>query len=454
MEIYTKTKKKKQELSAVVVEYLYMKFRRYILLILFVPFCALSFGKSAESNLSLGIAKTVITPPIGTDILGFLLRKNPSEGVLDDINAKALVLSDGKMKLAIVTADILGFDGNDVQVMKREVQQKTGIKYILFSASHNHSGPAVITLHGCGEIDSTYHQEFKKKIVDTVINANALLTPVKTSYGIGYGNISMNRRSQFAKNTTFSVDSEIGILRFDGLDGNPKCILVNYACHAVTLTNNRKFSRDYPGVLQDELEKKYHCQVMFLQGAAGDINPREMGTEERMQKMGQELAGDVEKIICQPLSVSKIQVKYIPIRFPIQPLSATEIDSCLNVPISVSTSIQEKYHNAMLEWKNSISIMPKKNYLNGEIVKVELGNLVLVGIPGELFSQIGREIKSQYKPKSAFVIGYANGDVGYLPTRQAFSEGGYEVNQAYRYYGKQGPFTPDLEEIILKATRP
>ena len=170
-----------------------------------------------------------------------------------------------------------------------------------------------------------------------------------------------------------------------------------------------------------------------------------------MQKLGLSLSEEVENIRLKPLQSSELHADFIPVKFPIQTLNSTEIDSCVNYSITTVTRIQDQYHNAMLIWKSLIKKAPDKDYIDGEIVKLQIVELNVIGVSGELFSQIGKEIKNSYRPNPVMVLGYTNGDAGYLPTRQAFSEGGYEVDMAYRYYGRKGPFTEELEDIILKA---
>ena len=70
-------------------------------------------------------------------------------------------------------------------------------------------------------------------------------------------------------------------------------------------------------------------------------------------------------------------------------------------------------------------------------------------VPGELFSSLGKKIKALAPDRAVMVAGYANGSLGYLPGRDAVSQGGYEVEVAYKYYGLPGAFTEDLEDLIL-----
>jgi hypothetical protein len=87
--------------------------------------------------------------------------------------------------------------------------------------------------------------------------------------------------------------------------------------------------------------------------------------------------------------------------------------------------------------------------VDGEVQAFAFGkDLVFLGFPGELFSEIGINIKSRSPFRHTIVCGYSNGTVGYVPTRSATIEGGYEIDDAYKLYGSPARFRHDTEEII------
>ncbi len=61
-----------------------------------------------------------------------------------------------------------------------------------------------------------------------------------------------------------------------------------------------------------------------------------------------------------------------------------------------------------------------------EVQVFRLGDVGIVGLPGEMFSQFSLQIKRQSPAAHTIVIELANDAIGYLPTREAFEEGGYE----------------------------
>ena len=78
-------------------------------------------------------------------------------------------------------------------------------------------------------------------------------------------------------------------------------------------------------------------------------------------------------------------------------------------------------------------------------------SLCFFSLPGEAFCSIGKALKQRAKPATMFVCGYCGGSIGYIPTAKAFEEGGYEVEEAFRFYGLPAPLAPNTENIICKT---
>ena len=76
---------------------------------------------------------------------------------------------------------------------------------------------------------------------------------------------------------------------------------------------------------------------------------------------------------------------------------------------------------------------------------------MLVGIPGELFSELGKEIKSSTSLRQVTVLGYTNNDIGYIPARQAYAQGGYEINDAFKFYGYPAVLAPEAGDLVQQS---
>lgn len=422
-------------------------------------------------SLKAGTAKVNITPPVGFPQAGFAARMDTSQGILDDLFAKALVLDDGKLKIAIVTCDLLGLDKDVVAEIRQLIKKKTDISKnnIIIACSHTHSGPAI---KDPGYLEEKIIADFlpqwiellPHKIAGAVKMANDGLVEARAGVGKGNSNISVNRRLKTGEgNITIGpniqgiTDSTVGVLRVDQADNSPLAILVNYACHAVTLgPQNLFFSADYPGYMMNILEKLWNgkTMVMFSNGTAGNINPRIRGDYTATKRIGGILAGEVLKIVETIETNSSINLNilrksiYLPLKkFPSlseakaqvqekeQSISEAEKKGILKQDMSGLRGeiIRAKYRVRVIEELQRLESKEnlKANRLTTEIQVLRINESAFVALPGEIFVEIGLAIKRRSPFEQTFVIGYANDiNVSYVPTSESYKEGGYEPNWA------------------------
>lgn len=207
--------------------------------------------------------------------------------VNDPLFAKALVISDGTIQLAIVTIDAvaiaeIGSIKNDylAQVRARLQQDlQWNPDHLLVNASHCHG---IV----CADI--------VERTVEAVKAAAAQLVPVTVATGRGHEDRIMENRRLKLKNGreadvrhAYSVaadadvsdvgpiDPEIGLLRLDRDDGSTLAVVYNFACHPIQGVPSGGNTADLIGYASRVLETGFgpHCLALFLQGCGGDINP-------------------------------------------------------------------------------------------------------------------------------------------------------------------------------------
>ena len=238
-------------------------------------------------KLRAGIARTVITPPVGIDLCGYAGRIPGNTGVHDDLQAKAIVLDGGGIRSAIATLDLVGLNADQVAWIRQEASGKTGVpaENILIGASHTHAGPASQTIRACGCAEESYVGSLLRWIVEVIDAASENLRPVKFGFGAGKSTMAINRRQahggsgiDLGENPDGIVDHEVAVWHFADESGKPFATIFNYACHAVVMGgDNRLVSADWPGVAQRMIEERVGGQAMFLQGCCGKW-PTESGT--------------------------------------------------------------------------------------------------------------------------------------------------------------------------------
>lgn len=271
----------------------------------------------ADTPLRAGVARVEITPSTFMQMYGYENRKcGPANGTHDPLYAKVLVLEAGDSRLAIVTMDVGSMVSQD---LPRDVASKLHIPFLLLSASHTHSAPSFLPYGSSPSSDSSaaaYLAELERKVFGAIQEASQTMFPATLRIGRGTLQLGYNRlllRDNGRARALFDnlervpygpVDPEFVLLRVDDAGGNPRALLVHYATHAVVLgPTSCKYSADYPGVMQARVEQEMKgTQVMFVQGAAGDVNPLFMGRSGKeeedfkvMQKMGEVFAGEILK---------------------------------------------------------------------------------------------------------------------------------------------------------------
>jgi hypothetical protein len=403
--------------------------------------------------LQAGVGKTDITSPVGMEMTGYLGRQQPSLGVHDPLFAKGLVLDDGNTKLALVSCDLLALSRESTQTIRSLIQKKSGIptQHILIACTHTHSGPATVFLRNCGTVNKDWLAKLEQQIAETVVRAAQKLQPAKLGYGIGIADINLDRREKIIPaHSAGVVDKSLGVIKIERPDGEPLAIILNYTCHAVVQAEkNRSFSADFPGVASQYIESNYPSEpvVLYFNGACGNINPViRGGTWEDVAHLGEIVGKEAVYILnsiagSETLQLSAISRK-IELQLKIPTIAGIEHELDLfrerAVELAETEAVAQKGVTAMIWWaEETLDILKQGKQPESiplEIQVLKLGDLNLVGIGAEVFCEIGLNIKKQ-AGSPTFVIGYANHDIGYIPTRKAFEEGGYEVTNAYRYYG-------------------
>ncbi len=259
-------------------------------------------------TLRAGFAKIEITPKVPAYLAGYGMRNKPSEGVHDQLFLRTMVLDDGKLRLAILSSDLC-IIGNELTGELQQMIADVGLapENIFVATTHTHSGP----ITSGNNVDMEWLEGLKHKMVESVLVAEKRLQPVRIGIGKGKCDVGMNRRERqpggttgLGKNPDGPVDTELGVIRFDDMDGNPLSLILNYGCHGTALGgHNYQISGDYMGEGLGLVEEQAKGQPfsMFLTGAAGNVDPRHRVGEsfEHVRELAEELAADALHINSQ-----------------------------------------------------------------------------------------------------------------------------------------------------------
>jgi hypothetical protein len=234
-----------------------------------------------NAKLLAGAAEVVITPPVGTPTLGTIQR---STGVHDDLYARALVLNDGKQRVAILSLDLIGMDFVLSDGIRDAIRARTGISVTLVHCTHNHNAPFTIpwsalgprSLSGPGK---NWRDGLALKLAELVSMTEAKSEAAVLGAGRAPVRIGTNRRLPTGHGIVMKPNPDgpvvpwVDVLRVDRLDGSPSVILFSHAAHPVIIHGaSRLISADFPGFAARKLKERFGGNVMAMFGQAFGAN--------------------------------------------------------------------------------------------------------------------------------------------------------------------------------------
>jgi hypothetical protein len=425
-------------------------------------------GPLLAADFQAGVARVRITPPQPFWMSGYAARTHPSEGLYQDLWAKALALRDDRGHQAVlVTTDLIGLPRaiSDEVADRVRAQFKVERHQLVLGASHTHCGPAVrknlAVLYDFSEEDrrrvDAYGAELVERLVEVVGQALADLAPARLSVGHGSVGFAVNRREftpegvKIGVNPSGPVDHDVPVLRVAAKDGSLRAVLFGYACHNTTLGGDfYQMGGDYAGFAQAGLEEAHPgATALFVMLCGGDQNPNPRGTLEHARRYGQTLAAEVGRVLGTAL---------LPVRPPIR--TALEV-----VPLDFAPHTRASFEQEAAspdKYRQRRARLMLAAYDEGQPVRqtpypvqaVRLGaDLTLVALAGEVVVDYALRAKRELAGENLIVAGYCHDVMGYIPSRRVQREGGYEAVDSMIYYGQPGPFAESVEDTIFTAVR-
>lgn len=436
-----------------------------------------------QKRLIAGFAKIKITPEKPVALQGLVGRDGLSKGVFLDLYAKAAYFSLDSAKQLLLSLDIIGVTSHYAVRIRNRINESFGINVsdVMICATHTHCAPYTIPLGG--SLNEDYLNFLEQKIIEVVRQSISNQEEVTAGYNLTSENFNVNRRLPgkngilFAPNPDGACDKDVVVLKFNNLNGKTKAVIFNYACHP-TVWGGLEISSDFPGTAEKYIESQLNeCTAIFINGACGniraDVRNKEGtgfgGSKEDVLRLGSSLGRKVidalpkteniliDRLLCR----SKIINAPLYGKYSVEDLQEIaqqkreKIESLSRQEQTVSTPLEIAYEEGVLSWAQKTMELTAKNQLmtniGMELQVIAIGELILVGLPGEVFCELGRDIKQEFAPLKSVFIGYANGLVGYIPTAKALMEGGYEPSESHKFYGVPFPFAQSTEQIIIDS---
>ena len=422
---------------------------------------SLFFTVRTAAAAHVGVASVDITPDYPVRLTGFGFRRTESEGVTHRIHAKALAFSDAADKrnpAVLITVDNLAIPAYMTQEVARRLTEKAGLDPVrlAITATHTHTAPMLKnvapTLFGLPIPDDhqqridRYTAELTDSLERVALAALSDLKPASIEFAIGSTDLAANRRTKGGP-----VDHDLPLLAIKSPEGALRALYLNYACHCVTLSDN-KISGDWAGFAQESIQKNHPGAVALVSiGCGADANPTSGVTGNKADiaaAQGNQIAAEVSRLLKEKLT---------PITAPL----ATKLDT---IELLFDT------HPTRDEWQEKA----KRNDATGHHARAQLAKLdrgeklqthlpypiqtwtfgdqlAMVFLPGEVVVDYALRLKRDFDRSRLWINAYANDCPCYIPSERILKEGGYEGGGAMIYYDRPTRLATGVEQKIIDA---
>jgi hypothetical protein len=436
----------------------------------------------AAQELSVGFGEVDVTPKLDAGkpvfIAGFGHNRAATK-VHDPIMARAVVLSDGKRKIALVSVDVVGLFHAVAESVRKQVP---GFAYVCVSSTHNHEGPDTLGLWGkspfVSGVDREYMKTLEAGIVKAIRDADRAATKATAKIGtVAAPEILHDNREPYVKH------DELVAIRFE-TDGKPVGVLVQWNCHPETMASkNTELTADYVATTVAELRKSQGCPVAYFTGTVGglmtslDVPVKNAkgevlkdGTWEKTAEFGRLVARAAERALkdATPVTLTPIEARRKEILVPV----ANEL-----YKLGWRVGVLER---TFYKWEgdpyvaNPIELkdLTSRGAIRTEVGYLKLGDVEVAVIPGEIYPELvlgkvqdpadaGADFKDapvepsiygQFSGKYKMIIGLGNDEIGYiLPKRQWDAKAPYCYGRKKDQYGEENSVGPEAGPVLCRA---
>ncbi|MBN9520948.1 hypothetical protein J0H58_20905 [bacterium] len=452
---------------------------RLALLLLATVAAAAPAAQQRPSGLRAGAFAQDVTPehfPISVNG-GFADRQ--ATGAADKLHARCLVLDDGKTKAALCVVDSCMIPRELGDAARAEASQATGIPAgnILISATHTHTAPTVGGVFQ-SDPDERYVAFLSKKIAAGITAAHAKLAPAQVGWGAadepnhvfnrrwltqpgfenknpfgeatdkvrtnpGYGNKALDKQAG-------PVDPAVSVLSVRGPDGAPRALFANYSLHYVG--DRPALSADYFGVFAERVGAVLGAKGdgfvgVLSNGTSGDVNninfagaaPPKREPGERSREVAEAVAKAAKTAADGTTYRSDVMLAVATKNLTLKVRKPTAAEVARAEGILKKAEGKKVLVGAEEVYARETVLMAKyPDTVPVRVQAIRVGDLGIVAIPCEVFTQIGLDIKKKSPLRQTFTVSLANGYNGYLPTAAQHALGGYETWRARSSYLEAG----------------
>lgn len=351
-----------------------------------------------------GFAFRVVTPDPLLPVSGGVGASKKTTQKQDDLTVRALVLADGPVKVAMVSADFLGFPAILADRVRAQVKSIPP-ENILIGATHTHSAPDCYGFpdgKGGTDADLPYLDSVCHRMAEAINEAVEKLEPsvLKIATGEAKGKIAYNYYADQL------YDPRCHVIQTLTPAGRPIATLINYAIHPEVLGSSQGIlSPDLIGPLCRRVSEKTGGQALFLNSAQGGMvtadcrgpDGKDLRTWAECLRIGQLLGDEAVRIV----SSAAVQ------QSPSLACAARKVKFPVESPLLLQVM---KASPLGLSGENDGTVTTQMNLIN-------LGTAQILTIPGEALPNIGFYLKRKMRGEHNLLFGLTNDAFGYILTK-------------------------------------
>ncbi len=405
-----------------------------------------------------GLARVEVTPEHPVRLNGFGFRREESAGVRTPLYATALACFGSEGPAVLIAVDSTNIPAAVVRRVARALQEQCGLDpgRLTVAFTHTHTAPMLTGMNATlfGQPIPQAHQEhidrytefFVERLIE--VGRQALSEPfeARLSFGMGSVGFAVNRRTAGGP-----VDHSLPLVAVKDLQGRLRAVVVTYACHCVTLSDNL-VSGDWAGYAREAIEKQHEGALALVTiGCGGDSNPDSGIAGDRAdlaQAQGRAIAAEAERLLAGFLApvAGNLDVRSHACKLPLADLP-TRAEWEARATLSDARGYHARVQLARLDAGQALPTEIDYSVQAWTFAD----SLALVFLPGEVVVDYALRLKREFDRTRLVVAAYANDAPCYIPSERVLAEGGYEGGDAMVYYDLPASFRGGLEETIIAA---
>ncbi len=373
----------------------------------------------------------------------------------------AVVIEKDEARVAIVACDVLMLTRRSLDPVMAEIQQRFGIppSHTLINCTHTHHAPSTMKVHDYGP-DEVFTRRVQEGIVRAVGDAFSNRTDARLFFQLGEErSVGQNSRVLLDDGRTFWIgprtnfvrptgpfDPELPVFAFRDSADRLQALMFNHSTHTIGARTPGRRSPSIYGMAAQELEAQLGGTVAFLEGASGSTHNLDLTGNECVERIKTAVFATLNR--STPREIRRLSARKSPLKFRVRHFDEAAEEAAVQgycrKYAPAGAPVIERVFRAMREELRPAQGEERETWVQA----IRIGDIALVGVPAEYFTQLGIDIKNRSPFRYTYVAELANDWIGYLPNLEAHKLGGYQVWTGLQSYTEPGTGERIADEAI------